>query len=111
MTRKRIVNAPAVAPLGPTRKPLNSHKLKSVEPTDMNWYERAACQTADPRWFYPEKGQTDFYDLAKAVCAGCPVKLKCLAYALDTDPINDWGIWGGMSAPERARVRRLRKAA
>jgi WhiB family redox-sensing transcriptional regulator len=45
---------------------------------------------------------------AKAVCAGCPVRPDCLAFALDTEQ-ND-GVWGGLSETERrALKRKLRK--
>ena len=41
---------------------------------------------------------------AKAVCVGCPVRQRCLAFALDTR--QEYGIWGGCDADER-RVLRL----
>jgi hypothetical protein len=35
-------------------------------------------------------------DAAREVCASCPVRLACLAYALKTRPEN--GVWGGHDA-------------
>ena len=35
-------------------------------------------------------------DTARKVCAPCPVRLACLAYALKTRPDN--GVWGGHDA-------------
>lgn len=35
-------------------------------------------------------------DAARKVCASCPVRLACLAYALKTRPDN--GVWGGHDA-------------
>jgi WhiB family redox-sensing transcriptional regulator len=40
------------------------------------------------------------------ICAGCPVRLACLAEALD-DRI-EWGVWGGMTERERRRLLRQR---
>lgn len=39
-------------------------------------------------------------DAARDVCAGCPVRLACLAYALRTRPAA--GIWAGYTADELA---------
>ena len=36
---------------------------------------------------------------ARSVCAGCPVRLECLAEALDNR--IEWGVWGGMTERER----------
>jgi WhiB family redox-sensing transcriptional regulator len=36
---------------------------------------------------------------AKKVCGACPIRIKCLAYALEaTEPA---GIWGGLNVKER----------
>lgn len=37
-------------------------------------------------------------DAARDVCAGCPVRLACLAYALRTRPAA--GVWAGLTAEE-----------
>jgi Zn ribbon nucleic-acid-binding protein len=42
---------------------------------------------------------------AKSVCAGCPARLDCRAYAITTR--QEWGIWGGTNAHERREWRRL----
>lgn len=34
---------------------------------------------------------------AKLVCAGCPVRAKCLEVGL----FEPWGVWGGLSTDER----------
>jgi hypothetical protein len=39
---------------------------------------------------------------AKRVCTGCPVKIECLAAALDNG--GEDGVWGGMTDGERKKL-------
>ena len=43
---------------------------------------------------------------ARIVCTGCPVRLACLADALDNR--MDFGVWGGMTERERRALLRRR---
>ena len=43
---------------------------------------------------------------ALAVCAGCRVRGQCLAVSLRDWDIGQHGIWGGLVAADRARLRR-----
>ncbi len=73
------------------------------------WREHAACRSTDPELFFPvgSKGPVlDEIRAAKAVCASCPVRLRCLEFALETN--QDTGIWGGTTEEERRRQRRAR---
>ncbi len=74
---------------------------------DRDWQERSNCLGVDPDLFFPERGAST--KEAKAVCAGCEVKLECLEYALAHG--EKFGIWGGMSERERRRLRRQRALA
>ncbi|HEX2299677.1 MAG TPA: WhiB family transcriptional regulator [Pseudonocardiaceae bacterium] len=66
------------------------------------WMARGTCaQVGDPELFYPE-GEPVATARAKQVCAGCPVRAECLAYALGRDERH--GIWGGMSAWQRRKL-------
>lgn len=65
-----------------------------------NWAAQAACLGADPDTHFPEKGGSTLQ--AKAICAGCPVTVECLDYALDND--ERFGVWGGLSERERRRL-------
>jgi WhiB family transcriptional regulator, redox-sensing transcriptional regulator len=74
---------------------------------DIPWEELAACRGADPELFFPVSSTGPSLAQirrAKAVCAGCPVREACLAYALDTR--QEFGIWGGLDEQERRRLRR-----
>jgi WhiB family redox-sensing transcriptional regulator len=46
---------------------------------------------------------------AKAICARCPVRPDCLAYALDSGEM--FGIWGGLNEDERRALLRQRRRA
>lgn len=66
------------------------------------WMAQGLCTQVDPELFYPgEGGQARE---ALRVCAGCPVRAQCLAYALDRG--ERFGIWGGQSAAARRRMTR-----
>lgn len=67
----------------------------------------ALCAQADPDLWFPEKGGP--IAAAKAVCNRCDVRTDCLRWALDNN--ERFGIWGGLSEPERQELRRRRRAA
>jgi WhiB family transcriptional regulator, redox-sensing transcriptional regulator len=67
-----------------------------------DWRAAAACQDTDPDLFFPVSGagrSLEQAEQAKAVCAGCPVRRSCLAFALSTGQAH--GIWGGLTEEER----------
>lgn len=66
------------------------------------WMARAACRGQGPAAFFPSRGETP--GAAREVCAGCPVQVECFDHAM-ADPDLD-GCWGGMTARERAVLRR-----
>jgi WhiB family redox-sensing transcriptional regulator len=75
-----------------------------------SWRESAACRSHDPELFFPI-GKTGRavgeIQGAKAVCAACPARTGCLAFALETH--QDYGIWGGCDEDERRALRRQRR--
>lgn len=79
------------------------------DPADESWEESALCAQVDPELFFPERGQPTWP--AKKVCRGCDVRAECLQAALTRG--EEFGIWGGTSARERAKLLRRvdRKAA
>lgn len=73
----------------------------------LNWRADAACRSADADLFFPisTSGQAlEQVAEAKAICARCPVRRQCLAFALRTRQAH--GIWGGMTEQERTVIRR-----
>jgi WhiB family transcriptional regulator, redox-sensing transcriptional regulator len=70
-----------------------------------SWAVRASCAQTDPEIFFPPHG--DPATEARQICACCPVRDDCLAYALDA--AERFGIWGGLDPDERRNLyRRLR---
>lgn len=65
------------------------------------WRSRAACRTAAPDLFFPETGENAA--AAKAICAACPVRAECLAYAVSVP--EGHGVFGGLSEKERRGMR------
>ena len=67
-----------------------------------DWASQALCAQADPEAWFPEQGEAA--ELAKAICARCPVQAPCRAHALARPGLR--GIWGGLSERERRAARR-----
>ncbi len=72
----------------------------TMRPTGpMPWAERGACRDADPdSLFVPGAAQ----HRAKRICRDCPVRLDCLAEALNNR--IEFGVWGGLTERERRVV-------
>ena len=71
------------------------------------WRSAAACRSADPDLFFPISASGPARQQtaeAKAICAICPVRRQCLAFAVRTGQPH--GIWGGTTEEERAAARR-----
>ncbi len=60
----------------------------------------ALCAQTDPEAFFPEAGGSGRD--AKKICTRCEVRTECLEWALATD--QRFGVWGGTSERERARL-------
>jgi WhiB family transcriptional regulator, redox-sensing transcriptional regulator len=75
--------------------------------TSTNWRNDAACLGVDPDLFFPigtAGPALDQIDEAKRICRACPVRERCLAWALEAGAAT--GIWGGTTDDERRALRR-----
>ncbi|MCA1571968.1 MAG: WhiB family transcriptional regulator [Chloroflexi bacterium] len=67
------------------------------------WKLESACKYEPTDLFYVDRGQSA--QAAKLICSTCPVKVRCLAYAIEE---RMWdGIWGGTNEKERRPLIRL----
>jgi WhiB family redox-sensing transcriptional regulator len=74
---------------------------------DNEWMAEGLCRDEPPGTFFPSDGVG--VEIARRICADCPVKTACLEYALRHR--IDHGVWGGASERERRRILRQRRLA
>lgn len=77
-----------------------------------DWRMSAACRDFDPDLFFPvATGGSAVTQVAEAkqVCAGCPVRVPCLDWALRHS--QDVGVWGGLTGEERNAFLSLTRGA
>jgi WhiB family redox-sensing transcriptional regulator len=74
---------------------------------DTDWMRDGLCREEPPSRFFPSDGVG--VDVARRICAQCPVKEPCLEYALANR--IDHGVWGGCSERERRRILKRRRVA
>lgn len=71
--------------------------------SDPDWQKDASCGEYPVEWWYPERGAPrTFIDRARNICADCPIRIKCLQYALYHN--ERIGIWGGTTPDERKQL-------
>jgi WhiB family redox-sensing transcriptional regulator len=79
---------------------------KPPHPYDRNphWQTDGACRGHNPNLFFPPRGTPPRkINEAKQICNECPIRIKCLEYALYHG--EKLGIWGGLSERERRTIR------
>jgi WhiB family transcriptional regulator, redox-sensing transcriptional regulator len=69
-------------------------------------WDQAACREMDTRRFFAEPGERHATAQAKLICGGCPVRARCLEYAIGEGITA--GVWGGLDARERLLLRNRR---
>lgn len=77
----------------------------SLADTDTAWMADARCAKSGADMFPDGAGVA----AAKQVCEHCPVRRRCLDFALANR--IDHGIWGGASERERRRMLKARRRA
>lgn len=78
------------------------------------WVDLAACAGLSPAMFFSSGDGTPGDGLsmgdsmaAQLVCGECPVREECLVWAMERNEKH--GVWGGLTAEERAKERRRRR--
>ena len=88
----------------PEWAPIVSDKAHGGE-VDTSWMQKGKCRELPPETFFPSDGVG--VEIARRICADCPVKEPCLEYALYNR--IEHGVWGGASERERRRIARRRR--
>lgn len=86
--------------------PVGATVVRGLEDTVVwvtDWFSQAACREDDPDALFVQGAAQN---RAKQVCGGCPVRVECLADALDNR--IEFGVWGGMTERERRALLRRR---
>jgi WhiB family redox-sensing transcriptional regulator len=68
----------------------------------MPWENDARCLQYDPEIFFATRARAE--RRAKAICSRCPVRVECLAFALESKV--EFGVWGGLNGRERRALTR-----
>jgi WhiB family redox-sensing transcriptional regulator len=68
---------------------------------DTEWMSQMACTGHDPDELFMDGAAQS---RGKRICAPCPVKAECLAYAKERG--IDHGVWGGFTDRERRELDR-----
>ena len=72
--------------------------------TATDWMEQGLCREHPAGTFFPSDGVG--VEVAKRICATCPVVETCLEYALKNH--IDHGVWGATSERQRRRIMKAR---
>ena len=73
-----------------------------AEVTGTDWMADGNCRHESSSTFFPSDGVG--VEVARRICATCPVRTPCLEYALRNHIAH--GVWGGASERERRRIAR-----
>lgn len=77
--------------------------ISVLDPKDVE-EELLPCRVNDAELFFAESPSD--VELAKTLCQACPVRIECLAGALERQ--EPWGVWGGELLVSGAIVARKR---
>lgn len=69
-----------------------------------DWQRQGSCWRIGYDLFFPDSKDDARGKIPKAkkICAECPVKQRCLLYALQTE--SHHGVWGGTTRSERKKI-------
>lgn len=92
-----------------TEQPTTSNPTLGSIPAPPRWADTAACASVpDSELFFPLDEDSRAATAAKAVCASCQLRARCLEYALAARMAA--GIWGGLTTTQRDALVRTRRA-
>jgi hypothetical protein len=70
-------------------------------------YENPSCAGVGSDFFYPERDDVDMVHTKAtiSICKACPHLAECAEWGIQRER---FGIWGGIPASKRKRIRQLR---
>lgn len=71
------------------------------------WQQRAACRGMGTELFF--RGHGESAGEGKAICAGCEVRVECLAQVQTMETQGNHGTWGGLTPRERRGLPRVKR--
>lgn len=83
-------------------------RLDTVAPVMLMDWTGAACAGIDVNTFFPTVGENVKAKQAIAICSSCPIRHRCLEYAMGFSSRDLPGIWGATTERHRDRLRRTR---
>jgi WhiB family redox-sensing transcriptional regulator len=102
---------PATEPSAESEDDSGTRRAPGVGPPagriDTEWMAHGNCAQEPPGTLFPVDGIGT--EVARRICADCPVRQECLEYALANR--IDHGVWGGASERERRRILKRRRLA
>ena len=97
---------PLTAHLG-RHGPGGTHEVTTLNEYQIaKWMQEGRCAHEPPSMFFPSDGVG--VEVARRICATCPVKERCLEYALEHR--IEHGVWGATSERQRRRILKKRKS-
>ena len=94
----------------PSRRDGGRADMGIVDRIGTGWRADAACVGKPTDWWFAVSRKTSDGQQAVKICAACPVRKKCLAWALQFQPHDLDGIWAGTTQRERVRLRAKQRA-
>lgn len=82
---------------------------------DPRTYETPLCAQTSPTFFFldddddptiPEEALNKSYATALEICRMCDHRTECAEWGIRHER---WGVWGGLTPPQRVQIRRTRK--
>jgi WhiB family redox-sensing transcriptional regulator len=95
---------------GPERWPLDNIEDAAGAARPGSWLPAAACfGDPDPDAWFADVREKARVEHALATCAGCPVRVQCLDFAMRIGA--QYGTWGGLTEQQRAEQLRAWRAS
>jgi len=74
-----------------------------------DWFKLAGCKGKTELMFPKQHKDITYIAQARTICRACPVRDKCLEYALEFPPADMHGVWAGLTSRQLAAEQRRRK--